>query len=116
MAHRRLQYLYKRIRYESHYKFINQCYQHSIVPNGFKIKWSPDVEVVNTYRERYKNNINNNNIKTDASLKIMNITIDAIDESLANISKEIAEYQIPGINERGGPSDGQYVGTECGTK
>ncbi len=72
----------KKVRYLSHINFLQTCVNESLIPKGFRWKWKIGVDADRQLREKC------DRIKTDASLKLMQLSIDACSEKLNAITNE----------------------------
>jgi hypothetical protein len=73
----------KRARYVSHAQFIDSCIKHSKIPKGFRIKCGAELEIDNDIADKC------NNIRTDASIKIMELTREACARKNTALTKDI---------------------------
>ncbi len=91
---RRRQAVGKRLRYESHREFLDECIGLSVIPKGFRLKWDLQLDAEPTDSDRCKS------IKTDAALKLMQVARNVCDrKATAMISVIDSLYPETDIEE-----------------
>jgi hypothetical protein len=73
----------KKVRYISHKQYLTECYRKSLIPTGFSLKWSIDLDVDQEFVSQCEA------IKTDTSLKMLELTIKACENKLSDLEDEI---------------------------
>ena len=77
----------KKVRLSSHIHFLEKCYKQSLIPKGFSWKWRLNLDVDETFIKKIEN------IKRDASLKLMEISLKAYQEKLSECIDQIESIQ-----------------------
>ena len=77
----------KRARYTSHEDFLNKCIATNLIPAGFKIHWTNNVEMEQDIIDKCAK------IKQDTALQFMELTRDACRIKIQQLNDEISRYE-----------------------
>jgi len=73
----------KLVRYASHRDFLLECCREGIVPNGFNLKWNLAIDAEEEIIKKCEK------VKTDASLKLIELVVKACETKVNTLEKEI---------------------------
>ena len=77
----------KMARYESHEQFIKKCLKFGEIPNGFTLNWSAELDMDLNLMDKCSN------IKQDASMKLMELSVEACNKKVMSLSNEIKKAE-----------------------
>lgn len=73
----------KRARYLSHEEFLTTCIRNNVIPTGFELKWTNNMEMADEIKDKCLK------VKQDASIKLMELTLEACKIKLSDLNDNI---------------------------
>ena len=75
------------LKYSSHVEFLRRCLKEDLIPTGFRIKWRLTTDFYRDINEKCEK------IKRDASLKLMEMTVESCQRKLEQLKSEEVTFE-----------------------